>query len=130
MNAVLPSFKFPIVVISFFALGQDAAWGLGNAEFIEEIPPFEKYYITFDKNDVIWGIGVTSDAAIEDALKNNIIFTKRQLKTCECTKEVYDDIEVNGYYHGDDEPYWEYDTITKMAYYPTKPARKLVFSQL
>ena len=114
----------------FFALGHNALF-LDDAEFIEEIPPFGKYYIAFDENDVIWGIGTNPDEAVKSAVKDGPGFGDTiKYKTCECTKEMYEDIEVNGYCHGDVEPYWEYDLVTKLAYYPTKPIRKSVFSQL
>jgi hypothetical protein len=114
----------------FFAIGQEALWKLNNAEFIEEIPPFFKYYIAFDNEDVIWGTGETPQIAKKDALLSLPDFSKCKLKICQCTKEVYDDVQVNGYCHGDDGPYWSYDPITAMAYYPSKTLRESVFNNI
>lgn len=88
-----------------------------------------KYYISIDKNDVIWGIGESPESAIVNA-KESLGKSRPNLKTLECTKEVYDDVFVNGYFHGDDEPYWLYDGMVKQAYYPQKIKRSNVFSKL
>lgn len=88
-----------------------------------------KYYITIDKNDVIWGIGESPEQSLSDA-KANLEKSRPKLKTLECTKEVYDDVFVNGYYHGDDEPYWFYDDWNKIAFYPQTTTRRNVFETL
>ena len=88
-----------------------------------------KYYIAIDKNDVIWGIGESPELAATDA-KENLENKHPKLKTLECTKEVFDDVFVNGYYHGDDEPYWFYDKKKKIAYYPAELKRENVFKTL
>lgn len=75
-----------------------------------------KYYITIDKNDVIWGVGESPEDSILDA-KINFNQKPPKFKTLECTKEIYDDVFVNGYCHGDGEPYWFYDARNKIAYY-------------
>lgn len=88
-----------------------------------------KYYITIDKNDVIWGCGESPEQSVLDA-KDSLENSRPMLKTLECTKELYDDVFVNGYYHGEDEPYWLYDGMVKMAYYPQKTKRTNVFKTL
>lgn len=94
-----------------------------------------KYYIAIDKNDVIWGIGESPKESELDAkfnIRDRRGFEKSRpkIKTLECTKEVYDDVFVNGYHHGDGEPYWSYDGMIKMAYYPQKQTRQNVFKTL
>lgn len=87
-----------------------------------------KYYITIDKNDVIWGCGESPEQSLLDAENNfaEVEKTKRRpkFKTLECTKELYDDVFVNGYCHGEDEPYWLYDGMVRMAYYPQKTIKE------
>lgn len=88
-----------------------------------------KYYITIDKNDVIWGCGESPEQSLLDA-KDNLGKSRPKLKTLECTQEVYEDVFMNGYSHGDGEPYWFYDTFSKMAFYPQKQPRRNVFETL
>jgi len=88
-----------------------------------------KYYITIDKNDAIWGVGESPEVSLLDA-KSNFDQKPPKFKTLECAKEVYDDVFVNGYCHGEDEPYWLYDGMVKMAYYPQKQKRTNVFKKL
>lgn len=89
-----------------------------------------KYYITIDKNDVIWGVGESPEQSLLDAKDNLEKPRPPKLKTLECTQEVYEDVFVNGYSHGDDEPYWFYEGTVKIAYYPQKQPRQNVFESL
>lgn len=88
-----------------------------------------KYYITIDKDDVIWGCGESPEQSVLDA-KDNLGKPRAKLKTLECTKELYDDVFINGYYHGDGEPYWFYDYMEEIAHYPQKQIRQNVFKTL
>lgn len=88
-----------------------------------------KYYIAIDRNDVIWGTGHSKEEAIADA-KNSLGRSRPRLKTLECTQEIFDDVQQNGYYHGDDDPYWFYNDSLKIAYYPQKQTRQNVFKTL
>lgn len=88
-----------------------------------------KYYITIDKNDVIWGVGESPDQSLLDA-EFNLQKSRPKLKTLECTQEVYKDVFVNGYFHGDGEPYWFYDYMEEIAFYPQKQTRRNVFETL
>jgi len=86
------------------------------------------YYITIDKEDVIWGCGETPEEAFIDAKDSGS--GRRILKSLECTREVYFDLKKNGYCHGDGVPYWEYDTVNKIAFYPSVKKRSNVFKTI
>lgn len=61
-----------------------------------------KYYITIDKNDVIWGCGESPEQSLLDA-KNNLGKPRAKLKTLKCTKELSDVVgvvPVVGTWHG------------------------------
>lgn len=98
----------------------------------------QKFYIAIDKDDIIWGVGITAD----DAKKDGEQYTKdeyatNELKTLECTQELHDEVKDNGYCHSDflgsDDSslaYWSYSKKRKIAYLPKEKKRANVFETL
>lgn len=102
-----------------------------------------EYYIAIDKEDIIWGVGLTKSEALKegreqivDAVKYKNINKVRRLKVIKATKEIYLDVKDNGYCHWDfdnhcdGEPYWSYDFENEIAFYPEKPKRENVFRKI
>ena len=102
-----------------------------------------KYFIAIDKDDIIWGTGLTRSEAMQngksECRSQNSYGNKfdSELKTLRCTKSLYDEVVKNGYYHTSDEgdndssrAYWSYSKKRQIAYLPKKRKRKNVFSTL
>ncbi len=68
-------------------------------------------YIAFDRNDVIWGVGITE----KDALKDARTQTRAKLITLPCDDIMFKEISEQGYYHGNDAAYWYYDDVEELA---------------
>ncbi len=103
----------------------------------------DKYYIAIDSEDIIWGVGETEERALKNgkreistAKKHKNIDKIRKLRVLRATKEIFDDVNENGYCHWDFDhgcdgvPYWEYNPRTKIAFYPKVKTRKNVFAQI
>lgn len=82
-----------------------------------------EYYIAIDKEDIIWGVGLTKSEALEDG--KAFFGENRELKIIKATKEVYEqaqDLDL-------DCP-WHYDFENEIAFFPEKPKRENVFGKI
>lgn len=96
-----------------------------------------KCYIAIDKDDTIWGAGLSEKTALKDAREciQDYYFPVKQLKTIQCTKQLYNEVQKNGYCHTQPDgsndsiyAYWSYSKQTKIAYLPKSKTRKNVFN--
>jgi len=99
------------------------------------------YFCAIDEEDIIWGISLMRERVIKNAQKNidsciDLRGRKPKLLALECTKELFDEVNENGYCHdsdiGDSDgiPYWQYNYKKQIAYLPKPKKRKNVFAAL
>ncbi len=112
---------------------------LGLPKLNKENKTLMEYYIAIDKEDIIWGHGLTKSEALKEGreqISDDEKCKSRRLKVIRATKEVFEDIHKNGYCHWDfdnncdGEPYWSYDFENEIAFYPEKLKRENVFRKI
>ncbi len=84
-----------------------------------------KYYITIDKDDIIWGIGHSPEESIEHAKKRfSLIYPKKRLpklKTAQSTKELFDLAKDNHYFELRLQEDWIFDHQKNIAHIVKRP---------
>ncbi len=79
-----------------------------------------KYYITIDKNDVIWGCGESPEQSVNHARERfSLVYKKKafpKLKTIQSTKELYKLAKDNHYFQLSLPEEWTFDHQKKIAH--------------